>query len=229
MKDIIISVENLDYSIPTGESVLKGISFTASRGEFIGILGRNGVGKTTLIDLLMGFRDHVVGKITVFDQPPVSNDRKNYKRVAFLSQEVFLKGNLSIGKFLKFHADFQESYCLEEEKRLLRYFQLDCNTKIGALSTGQQKKVQIIANLASMPELILIDEITAVLDPETRMQFFELIKEYKEKHNACIVLATNIAEDLTARADKILFISDEHGSIHRPCEISMLFNMEEVE
>ncbi len=223
----ILKVENLDYSIPTGQAVLKGISFSIHPGEFMGVLGRNGVGKTTLMDLLMGFRDHVVGSITVFGKPPVSNCREHYERVSFLSQEVFLKGSISIDKFLKFHATFHQHYDFEEEKRLLRYFDLERHTKVGALSTGQQKKVQIVANLASMPQLILIDEITAVLDPETRMQFFDLLKEYRTKHNVAIVLATNIAEDLVSRADKILFITSESASIHEPEEISVLFNIEE--
>lgn len=228
MEQVILSVNNLSYSIPTGSHILSDISFSLVKGEFLGVLGKNGVGKTTLMDLLMGFRNHIRGEIIVFGDSPVNLHRRNYRRVSFLSQEVYLKKNISIRNFLDFHASFQSNYQEAEELRLLEYFNLSEDQKMGALSTGQQKKVQIIANLASTPELILIDEITAVLDPETRMQFFKLLEEYKLKHNVAIVMATNIAEDLIVRADKILFIDEGEGSVHDPSEINNLFNLEGI-
>ena len=119
-------------------------------------------------------------------------------------------------------------YNKEDEKYFLDVFKLSADSKVATLSLGQQRKVQIIAGLSSRAKLVLIDEITAVLDPETREIFFNELKSYQEKYSATIVLATNIAEDLIGRASRVIFIHDQIGSIHHPDEILKLFNVQKV-
>lgn len=225
MSNYTIDIQNLFYSIPYGESILEGVTLQTLPGEFYGILGRNGSGKTTLIDLIIGGRNVTSGKLLVLSEDPISIERQYTENVSFISQDVSLKGNISIAQFLKFHAGFYPKYSKEVESQLLPYFSLDPETKIGALSTGQQKKVQIVAGFASMPKIIIIDEITAVLDPETRALFFEFLMSFKNQHKVTILLATNIAEDLIGKVDKVLFINNKHGTIHDPSDIKKLFNL----
>jgi ABC-2 type transport system ATP-binding protein len=221
-----LTVENLYYQIPFGESIIENLSFQLDGAIFYGLLGKNGAGKTTLVDLIMGNRPVTKGTIQVLGEDPISFNRSNTHRVASLSQEVSLKGNITIAQFLKFHSELFDGYSLEEEMRLCDYFDLDVKMKIGALSTGQQKKVQIVAGLACMPELLLVDEITAVLDPEARAQFFELLLRHRTEYGTSILLATNIAEDLIGRADKVLFLSDGKGEEFDPKDINKLFNLD---
>ena len=222
----MVRVENLTYKIPKGKVVLEDISFSVEAGEFLGILGRNGAGKTTLLDLLMGFRPVGSGIIHMLGESPSLWPETLSKKVAFLSQEIKLQKSYSILEQLRYHSFYYDSYDFEKEKDLLDYFDLDPRQKIGGLSTGQQKKVQIISNLCVKGKVMIIDEITAVLDPETRLQFFRLLEEmHREKHHA-IILATNIVEDLKHRVDKILFL-DKTRAIHAlPGDIDKLFNLE---
>jgi ABC-2 type transport system ATP-binding protein len=224
MKDIL-TIQKLIYSVPYGETILQDVSLTIGEGEFLGILGHNGSGKTTLLDLILGNKKCTSGFISVLEENPHDSFRKNKHGIVFLSQDVSIKGDVTIGQFLKFHAAFYSNYSIIDEEHLLQVFNLDKSLKVGALSTGQQKKVQIIAGLSTQPRLIIIDEITAVLDPEARDTFFAELVSAREKYLSSVILATNIAEDLVNRADRILFIENKAGSIHHPSEIMKLFNI----
>jgi ABC-2 type transport system ATP-binding protein len=221
----IISLKDMSYSIPYSSLILDKFSIEIGEGEFIGVLGHNGAGKTTLIDILMGFRKASSGEVKVFDEDPFAIARAHRNEIAFLSQDVGLKGSLTIGEFLNFHSQFYPRYNKGYESELLSLFRLDSMAKVGSLSLGQQKKVQIVAALASRPRLILIDEITAVLDPETRSVFFRELEKYRKKNPCAILLATNIAEDLIHRCSQIIFVKEQKASVHAPEEIASLFNV----
>lgn len=224
----MIKAKHLNYQIPYSKTILEDLNFEVKENEFIGLIGHNGSGKTTLMDLLMGFRGLTSGSLEVLGEDPHSLNRKHKTEISFLSQDVVLKGNITVGDFLKFQSILYPLYEKKDEKYFLDVFSLTSDTKIATLSLGQQRKVQIIAGLSSRPKLLLIDEITAVLDPETREIFFLELKKFHDKHGATIVLATNIAEDLIGRASRALFIRNQCGSIHKPEEIPTLFNIEKV-
>lgn len=221
----IISFENVTYSIPHSDTILEEVSFSLNQSEFFGVLGQNGAGKTTLIDLILGFREVTRGEIKVFDEDPHAIERQHREKVLFISQDVVMKTSLTVREHLDFHSKFYPKYSKEEELRLLDVFKLKPESKVGSLSTGQQKKVQIIAGFSSKPELILIDEITAVLDPRTRTTFFEELLRVQMTTECSIILATNIAEDLINRVQKVLFIANGEATIHTPQEIEKLFNL----
>ncbi len=221
----IIRLKDMSYSIPYSSMILDKFSLEIKEGEFLGVLGHNGAGKTTLMDILMGFRKASSGEVRIFEEDPYAIARAHRSDIAFLSQDVNLKGGVTIREFLDFHSQFFPRYSSEYENYYLSRFKLDPDSKIGSLSTGQQKKVQIVAGLSSKPKLILIDEITAVLDPETRILFFRELEEYRKKNPCVVLLATNIAEDLIERCTSILFIKDRKASLHSPSEIASLFNL----
>lgn len=219
-----IQFQGVSYTIPYSDTILQDISFDVEEGQFIGILGQNGTGKTTLLDIMLGLKE-VKGKVHILGEDPYSLHRSQKGKVVFISQDIVIKGSLSIGDFLKFHSGFYPDYSFEEEAHLLKVFGLKKEMKVGALSTGQQKKVQIVAALSTRPKLILIDEITAVLDPATRETFFLELEKTRKKYNSAIVLATNIAEDLVGRVEKIFFINEKQGKMFEPSKISELFNL----
>lgn len=224
----LISIQNLTYSIPYSHSILEDINFELKEKEFVGILGHNGTGKTTLLDLILGLKKPSHGSIQIFQEDPHILERTNKEKIVFLSQDVTIKGNLSISDFLNFHAAFFPDYSKADEEHLLEVFELSKDLKVGSLSTGQQKKVQVVAGLSTRPKLIIIDEITAVMDPETRDIFFNELMQVREKYSSSVILATNIAEDLVGRVDKVLFISDKKATSHSPDEIMNLFNIGEA-
>jgi len=220
---LVISVKDLSYSYPKEYLVFENLSVEVKEGEFWGILGRNGAGKTTFIDLLLGINYSAQGRISILGEGPCEKRDKHPREIAFLSQDVRLNGKIKVQDFFHFHSFFYKNYSKEIEKELAEYFKLNTQSLIGALSSGQQKKVQVVAGLASNTKIILIDEITAVLDPEMRYRFFSKLVEFNKQKNKTIMLATNIAEDLIGRVDKILYINDYQGQVISPDEINRIF------
>ena len=117
----MIKLNQMSYSIPNAGDILKNINLSISAGDFIGLLGKNGAGKTTLIDIMMGFRSPSKGSVLILGQNPVSSDRSVFKEIAYLSQDVTLKDNISIEFFLNFHKYFFSNYSKHDEKKINGY------------------------------------------------------------------------------------------------------------
>ncbi len=222
---MIIDITNVDYKIPNGDTVYEDLNFHLSLGEFIGVLGKNGAGKTTLLDLLMGYRPITKGKIEVLGEDPMGLSRRKKKDIFVLSHDIKIQSSHSIENYLEFTRFFYDNYDRVKEKELLEYFSLEPKAKMGSLSTGQKVKAQIVAAISARPKLFLMDEVTAVLDPESRKQFFVLLKKLHKEQSCSLVMATNIAEDLNGVVDKVLFIDHKHANVHEVCEIEHLFNL----
>lgn len=224
----MIKINGMSYSLPNVGNILTDINLNVSSGDFIGILGRNGAGKTTLIDIMMGFKRPSEGQVLVLGEDPFMSDRSIFKEISYLSQEVGLKSNISLESFFSFHKYFFPNYSRDDEKRLMDIFKLDYKAKIGGLSTGQKRRVQIVASLASKPKILFIDEITAVLDPDARGFFFKILKDINGLQKTTILLATNIVEDLKERVDSVYFIQDRKLEHHQASDINTLFATCEV-
>lgn len=228
IKELVINVieaHDLSYSYDFENPVFQKINFTIKEGEFWGFLGPNGSGKTTLIEMLISMRWTDTGELKILGQPTKTRNRDFLREVSFLSHDVQLNGIQRIEDFLNFHAFFYPNYSIKIQNELLDYFELDPKKKISEHSTGQQKKIQIIAGLAAQTKLIIVDEVTAVLDPETRKKFFDVLTLHCKEYKKTIILATNVVEDLKVCSSKILFIKKGYATIHDPSEINSLFKI----
>ncbi|MFZ8932544.1 MAG: ATP-binding cassette domain-containing protein [Bacteriovoracaceae bacterium] len=205
---IYIKVKDLVYSVPKFRTILDGVNLEIRPGEFCGLLGKNGAGKTTLMDILMGFRDIDSGQVEVFGEDPQVRTKESAQRLAYLSQDVKMPSFYSLEETLRYHSYFYPNYDFELEKRLLSIFELNGHQKIGGLSTGQSKKVQIVANLSTNADFYLVDEITAFLDPKSRYLFFKELEALTSVRGKSVLLATNITEDLEGRVHKVFFLAD---------------------
>lgn len=211
-----IEVKGLSYSYPKDKLVLEDLNFTINAGEFWGVLGQNGAGKSTLIEILSGIRKPSSGELR---RLVAQND------CVLLSHDISLKTDVTISDFLKFNSFFYPNYSKKLEEKLLVDFKLDPSVLIGSLSTGQQRRVQIVAGVAADTKVLFIDEITAVLDPLFRIIFFKLLKKLNKEEGKTIILATNIYEDLKDVADKILYLDTHHASIRSIEEMDRIFHV----
>ena len=173
-----------------------------AQGDFIALIGKNGAGKTSLIDLIMGFRWPDSGTVKIFGESIRTRKKDYLMNISYLAHDVQMAGGQTIESFLNFHSFFYPDYSKRTEKELLNNFSVDPLKEISALSTGQQKKIQIIAALSSGTKIIVIDEITAVLDYETRSLLFKKLKESVEQQGKTIVIATNLIEDLSGTVNR---------------------------
>jgi ABC-2 type transport system ATP-binding protein len=222
MKNIIFS--NVTYELPYTGTILDDVTFSIETDEFVGLLGQNGAGKTTILDLITGLKPVTIGEIKVLGEDPFSSDRNNKSKVGFLAHNSTINLTLTVAEFLKFHGQFYPAYSLKKEKELLELFGINPAIKMGSLSTGQQIRAQIIALVCTLPQVLIIDEITAVLDPNGRKLLFEVLKDYKQQTSCSIILATNIAEDLMGVTDKILFLQDKKLNQVSDTELERLYS-----
>jgi zinc transport system ATP-binding protein len=189
----IIKVENLNYFL-NGVEILKDVNFSVEKGEYVAIVGPNGGGKTTLINILLQLKSGWSGKIELF-QKPVSKF-KEWNRIGFLPQraididhkfpikvsEVVRLGNLK--SFWKKDSEVQ---------KVMEQFGIDQfqDRLIGELSGGQKQRVMIARALVSKPELLFLDEPNSGVDQETQAEFYALLKRINRELGVTIVFITH--------------------------------------
>ncbi len=226
----MVIFKNVLYQIPNGEVIYHDLDVKIGDGEFYGVLGKNGAGKSTLIEIIMGLRKISSGKVVVFGENPESNYRTQKHRIFVVTHDMMVPSNITIGKLLDYYAFFYPNYDREIEKELLDLFEINPKKKFGTLSTGQKIKALLCAAFAARCELYLMDEVTAVLDPKSRRNFFKYLKVFREKHQCSLLLATNIAEDLYQSVDHVIFIDSSHKVIVTEVEkLDSLFELDDVE
>lgn len=202
----MLSARRLLYDLPDGRRILAGLEFDLPPGAFLAVLGENGAGKTTLLDLLMGFRRRTGGTLSVMNHDPESDPWHARARIAYLSEKVDLPGDWQAREFLEFHRRFYDRYDRTDEARLMNRFGVRYEDLAGNLSAGELRRLQVVGALAAQPDLVIADEITAVLDILGRRAFLALLKERQRATGVTAILATNVPEGLEAYADHVLLV-----------------------
>jgi ABC-2 type transport system ATP-binding protein len=202
----MIRASRLAYRLPDGRQTLHEVDFHLPRGGFLAVLGENGAGKTTLLDLLMGFRRRTGGTLEVLEGDPDRDPWGTRSRIAYLSEKVDLPGQWSGHDFLRFNERFYARYDRADEERLTRRFAVGLDARVGNLSAGELRRLQLVGALAGQPDLVVADEITALLDIVGRRMFLSVLKDRQRHAGLTVVLATNIPEGLDGIADHVLLI-----------------------
>lgn len=210
-----IDVKNLSYSYEK-TLVLEDVSFTIKKGEFVGIFGPNGGGKTTLLRLLMGFNKPGKGKIHLFDKSPLAlRPRIGYvpqinrldKHFPISVLELVLMGCLSSSNlFGKLCSSSRDKALQALEKVGL----LDKNDQpFGTLSGGQAQRVLIARAIVNNPELLFLDEPTASVDPAAEEMILDILE--KLKGNMTILMVTHDLQTIVRKVEKLLCV---HRHVH---------------
>jgi len=202
----MIQVKKMSFKIKN-KTILNGIDFELPKGRFLAVLGENGAGKTTLLDIIMGFKSPTQGEIKVFGSEFKEDSCEIRKRISYLSEKVDIPGDWNGRDFLNFHSFFYETYDKSLEKELIEIFKIDETQRSGSLSAGEIRRLQVVGALSTKPELIIIDEITAVLDILARIRFLKTLKKIQTEHDTTVVLATNIPEGLEHYVTEILLMN----------------------
>lgn len=202
----MIKVNNMGFEIKN-KTILNGLDFDLPKGRFLAVLGENGAGKTTFLDLLMGFKSPTSGGIKVFDSEYDDDSCELRKKISYMSEKIDIPGDWNGRDFLDFHSFFYDTYDFALEKELIDIFKIDETQRSGSMSAGEGRRLQIVGALATHPELIIIDEITAVLDILARIRFLKTLKRVQQEQETTIILATNIPEGLEHYASDILLLN----------------------
>ena len=205
--DNIISVKNLKKSFKE-QPILKDISFDIKKGTVVGILGSNGAGKTTLLRTIVGFYHFDGGEVKVFNDvsPNLSSDSKH--KIGFVAQESELLSWMKVKQIISYTKSFYKIWDDELVERLLKEWQIDANKVIQKLSVGQQQKLSIILAMAHKPELLILDEPVASLDPLSRRKFIKTLIDKNLDEETTILFSTHITSDLERVAAELLILKD---------------------
>ena len=224
----VIAIEGISYSY-VGIEVLSDVSFSMQRGDYIGLVGPNGSGKSTLIRLILGLVSPAQGSIRIFGLPNTAfRDRG---RIGYVPQKVnFFNPHfpstvaevVGLGLVNDSHrktAGGGTGQAVEHALDLVGISHLR-KTLIGDLSGGQQQRVFIARALVSNPELLILDEPTTALDPETRDNFFNLLHQLNHANRVSIILVTHDIGSIGAFASKLLYLDKKvvfYGSFDEFC------------
>ena len=186
------------------KTVLDSVTFSIGNGMF-GLIGRNGAGKTTLMRILATLSRPSGGQVT-FNGIPLQDTKKIRSFIGYLPQEFSLYQDMSILEIMRYLAalsDIPEKTCRERIPRLLQQVNLwdDRTKKAGKLSGGMKRRLGIAQALLDDPQVLIVDEPTAGLDPEERLRFYTLLDEFSGSRT--VVVSSHIMSDIEAVCENV--------------------------
>ena len=210
MNENIIEVNKLNKTYDKIIAV-KNLSFVINKGKIIGLLGPNGCGKTTTIAMILGLLKPTSGEVIIKGKN-IEKERINLlEKMNFISPYVELPKKLTVEENLKVYADLygvtntnEKIYELVNELRLNEFFK----KKTGELSSGQKNRISLAKALINDPEILLLDEPTASLDPETGDFVRSFIEHYSSKTNVTILLASHNMNEVERLCDSVMMMKD---------------------
>lgn len=186
-----------------------GISFTVGRGQTVALLGGNGAGKTTTISMLLGLLEPSSGTIRLFGEDLALRRHHLLARMNFSSPYVELPHRLTVRQNLEV---FARLYGLVERQQRLEAVIADlelealADRRVGTLSAGQKTRVTLAKAMLNQPELLLLDEPTASLDPDTADWIRDYLKRSQIRHHTAILLASHNMGEVERLADQVLML-----------------------
>ena len=201
-------------------NVLNGTNLKLARGTVTGLLGRNGSGKTTLMRIALGLMHADDGGATVFGTPSVDSPAEIRKRIGYAPQTFDSFSWMHVSDCVDFVASFYgDAWDSSLIERLTKEWRLR-DKKIGELSPGEQQKVSILLAIGHTPELLILDEPVAKLDPAARRDFLRILVEMNIDHNQTILLSSHITSDIERICTHIAILHE--GRIVCDSEINAL-------
>ncbi len=208
----IIEVKNLikHYGPQVGGfRAVNNISFSVKEGEVVGFLGPNGAGKTTTIQMLLGITSFTSGSIHYFGKDFQSHREESLQRINFASAFNTLQGRMSVMENLLV---FARLYSIENPKdkimELVKYFKSEdlLNKIYYHMSAGQKTRINIIKSLLNDPDILLLDEPTASLDPDVADSTLSLIQDLKKTRNISLLFTSHNMDEITRICDRVIFL-----------------------
>lgn len=207
MTEPIISCTNLRKHYSDVKAV-DGIDLEVLAGECFGLLGPNGAGKTTTIEILEGLSTPDSGEVRILGMTWRENERELRERIGVSLQETQLAEKLTVYETLRLFRSFYRNG--PDPDDLLRSLSLDekRNARFAKLSGGQKQRLAVACALVGSPDILFLDEPTTGLDPQSRLQLWDLVAEYR-RGGGTVLLTTHYMEEAERLCDRIAII--DHG------------------
>ena len=188
------------------KAVLRQLDFEVPRGSVVGLVGVNGAGKTTLIKCMLGLLRLDAGQITLLGEDSWNLTAEAKMRLGYVPQTSQLLAWMRVRHLVNYTAAFYPRWNAGRVEELLDLWAVDRDTKILTLSEGQAQRLAIILALGHEPELLILDEPAASLDPAARRKFLQTVLQLAADGNRTILFSTHITSDLERVADRIAIL-----------------------
>ena len=184
---------------------LRDCTLSVPAGQVVGLVGPNGAGKTTLLHLAVGLLHPTSGAIEVLGGRPAENPAQ-LGRVGFVSQETPAYVGMSVGDHLRLGAWLNPGWNSAQADRRIEQLGLDPRQRAGKLSGGQRAQLALTLAIAKRPELLILDEPVASLDPVARRDFLRILMEVVAEHGVSVVLSSHLVADLERVCDYLVVL-----------------------
>lgn len=202
----MVEIKNLRFGYKSKPHLFEGLSLSLPAGSVVGLLGRNGEGKSTLMKLMAGLLLGKGGEASVLGRACGERSLQLLQSVYMLGEEVRLP-DLRIEQYLSLYGAFYPTYKEHIATELLELFELSPKMKLGQMSLGQKKKAQIALALALQTPLLLLDEPTNGLDIPSKSVFRRALVKYSHPEQT-IIISTHQVRDLEQCIDHLLLMHD---------------------
>ena len=223
-----ITVDGLTKSY-ADRTVVDHLSFTVQKGEVFGLLGHNGAGKSTTIELLLGLKKQEQGKATILGMEPATNRKKLFERVGIQFQSSNYQCNIRVDEACQERALLYAHSA--DYRELLKRFGIEHLEKspVNKLSGGEKQKLSVVLALVGKPEIVFLDELTTGLDVAARHEVWRTLKGLKEK-GLTIFLTTHYMEEAENLCDHLCLMKNgrkvAEGTVQEIVEKSPYDNLE---
>ena len=184
------------------KGVLDNINLKIEKGKIYGLLGKNGVGKSTLIKLINDLLTIDEGEI-LFNDKPIGVFSKSH--ISYLPERTYLDKDMKVESVIKYFEEFYEDFNTKKAYKLLKDLDLDKDKKISKMSKGMQEKLQLILVMSREADLYILDEPLGGVDPATRDYILDtILSNFKE--GSSVIISTHLISDIERILDNVIFI-----------------------
>lgn len=187
------------------------LSFTVEKGTITGLLGKNGTGKTTTINILMGYLKPTAGSCTVFGEDSYRISPVTRSRIALLLEGHIQYSFMTISQIEKFYSGFYPKWNREAYYELMSRLKVAPGQKISNMSNGQKSQVALGLILAQNADLLMLDDFSLGLDPGYRRLFIEYLRDYAKSEGKTVFMTSHIIQDVEKLVDDCIIM--DYGDI----------------
>ncbi|HUE17945.1 MAG TPA: ABC transporter ATP-binding protein [Planctomycetaceae bacterium] len=184
---LMINVSGLRKQFKGGQEVLRGVDLEVPRGTVLGLLGKNGAGKTTLIKCVLGLLKPTGGTATLLGENAWDLSAEVKGRLGYVPQVVTLSLWMKVRHLIAYTAAFYPNWNADLAERLVQRWEIPLEQSVATLSVGQLHRLSIVLSLAYEPQLLILDEPAASLDPVARREFLIEVLNIANQPNRTVV------------------------------------------
>ena len=184
---------------------LSDCSLSIPSGHVVGLVGPNGAGKSTLLNMAVGLLTPTTGSLSVFGSEP-AKDPEQLARVGFVAQDTPTYAGLSVADHLKLGARTNPKWDSTLAEDRINQLGIDFKQKAGKLSGGQRAQLALTMAISKRPEVLILDEPVASLDPLARREFLQILMETVAEHNVSVILSSHLVADIERVCDYLVVL-----------------------